>query len=674
MKNFLLFIFCLFGSSAAFGQTIFSDDFNDGDLVGWTNTADWTNPGTELKHGLSNIASSSYINANIGAQDLTTGDYTWEFCLRNGNWDPSSGNKFWTFLIANDNDLNGTPSGYAVGVNFTGSSDDLTLYEVTDNSPTAIITSSFDWSGSDDVCIRVTRGQTGAWELFYNDSGTGEVSGGTVNNTTHTTGDNFGLSFTFTSTRAGLLWMDDVNITKSSATPTILLSTISGNTNESGTQATFDVTLNIQPATNVVLDITSGDLSENTVSPATLTFTNLNYNVAQTITVTGVDDALLDGNQTTAITVAVDDAASDDSYDGLSETIDVINEDNEVHPLIINEVLADPDGTTGDANGDGVVNTSDDEFVELYNTGGTSLDISGFTLSDGFGVRHTFPASTIIPTGEPITIFGGGTPTGIAGIVQVASTGAVGMNNTGDDVIIRDGAGEIIVSISYGAAGGDDESLGRSPDFTGAFVQHSTITNNPVDFSPGSLNEGNILLPIELLRFEAKPTNLKSVNLQWQTTSEENNDYFSIEHSTDGTSFREIAIEAGNGTTDQVQNYSYLHQEVENGLHYYRLKQVDFDGKFEYTNIVTAKISRSGDDIFLTPNPSSNVILIQTKTAYQTDADFQILNMQGQVVLSSVLQEGDTDMELNIADFPVGIYYLQLFVDNDVMMKKIIKQ
>ena len=165
-----------------------------------------------------------------------------------------------------------------------------------------------------------------------------------------------------------------------------------------------------------------------------------------------------------------------------------------------------------------------------------------------------------------------------------------------------------------------------------------------------------------------------SINLTWQTASEQNNDYFSIEHSTDGTSFQEIATQAGNGTTELVQNYSFLHREVANGLHYYRLKQVDFDGKFEYTNIVTAKISHTNDEVILTPNPTSNVILIQTKTPYQRSADFQILNMQGQVVLSSVLQAGATELELNISDFPVGIYYLQLFVDNDVMMKKIIKQ
>lgn len=241
----------------------------------------------------------------------------------------------------------------------------------------------------------------------------------------------------------------------------------------------------------------------------------------------------------------------------------------------------------------------------------------------------------------------------------------------------------------------DFDGVGDGTTITDVFFQYSrsianpgseTILNLRISFT--KLNDGDediaiddikvtgelIPTPVTLTSFEAKLFETKSINLTWQTASEENNDYFSIEHSTDGNSFREIATQVGNGTTSLVQNYSFLHKDVENGLHYYRLKQVDFDGKYEYTNIVTAKVSHSNGDIFLTPNPTSNVILIQTKTPFERDADFQILNMQGQVVLSSVLQEGVTDLELNIADFPVGIYYLQLFVDNDVMMKKIIKQ
>src|SRR5262245_38769263 len=62
-------------------------------------------------------------------------------------------------------------------------------------------------------------------------------------------------------------------------------------------------------------------------------------------------------------------------------------------PVFINEILADPDG---DANGDGVVSGTQDEFVELVNVSGSFLDISGWTLSDASGVRHTFPPGSVV--------------------------------------------------------------------------------------------------------------------------------------------------------------------------------------------------------------------------------------------------------------------------------------
>ena len=181
-------------------------------------------------------------------------------------------------------------------------------------------------------------------------------------------------------------------------------------------------------------------------------------------------------------------------------------------------------------------------------------------------------------------------------------------------------------------------------------------------------------LPITLSSFEATPNDNKSVQINWATASEENNEYFSLEHSTDGINFREIDQQAGAGNSTETNIYSYTHKDVANGLHYYRLLQVDYDGAFEYSDIVTAQVRGDKGDVFVMPNPASNDILIQTKVPFTKDADFQILNMQGQVVLTNVLRKGTTELELNISDFPIGIYYLQLFAGNEVIMKKIIKQ
>src|SRR5205085_3966618 len=79
----------------------------------------------------------------------------------------------------------------------------------------------------------------------------------------------------------------------------------------------------------------------------------------------------------------------------------------------INEYLADPpDGIAGDANGDGVRDSSDDEFIEVVNRTNAPINVGGYALRDADAVRFTFPAGTIIPAGEAAVVFGGGHPAG----------------------------------------------------------------------------------------------------------------------------------------------------------------------------------------------------------------------------------------------------------------------
>ena len=158
--------------------------------------------------------------------------------------------------------------------------------------------------------------------------------------------------------------------------------------------------------------------------------------------------------------------------------------------LVINEILADPAGDlTGDANGDGTRDSGQDEFVEIVNNSDDDMDISGWTLADGYSVRHTFPAGTVVSARCAVVVFGGGTPTGAFGntVVQTASTGQLGLNNSGDTVTLNNGSTDQAVVV-YGAEGGYDQSLTRDPDITGSFVQHSTATGSEgALFSPGTM-------------------------------------------------------------------------------------------------------------------------------------------------------------------------------------------
>ena len=177
--------------------------------------------------------------------------------------------------------------------------------------------------------------------------------------------------------------------------------------------------------------------------------------------------------------------------------------------LIINEFQADPDsGPGGDANGDGGNgHFSEDEFVEIVNNSDLPINLTGWTFADNAAIRHEFPAGTILPPHCAIVIFGGGTPTGAFGnaLVQTASTGALSLNNSGDDLTLNNGLADV-VSYTYGSEAGNNQSLTRDPDLTGGtFVEHSTATDSGgALFSPGTKIDGTSfcdgIIPIPIIQ------------------------------------------------------------------------------------------------------------------------------------------------------------------------------
>ncbi|MBI1298387.1 hypothetical protein GC175_25920 [bacterium] len=158
---------------------------------------------------------------------------------------------------------------------------------------------------------------------------------------------------------------------------------------------------------------------------------------------------------------------------------------------IINEIHADPDGSLGDANGDGTISSDDDEFVEIVNATGVLVDVGGWTLADAVQVRYTFPTGTILAPGCAVVVFGGGTPSGDFGNSLVFTTGSLGLNNGGDTVILTSGD-SLMAAYTFGNEGGDNQSLVRWPDVTGGepLVKHLSTTAG-LRFSPGLRADGS---------------------------------------------------------------------------------------------------------------------------------------------------------------------------------------
>lgn len=160
--------------------------------------------------------------------------------------------------------------------------------------------------------------------------------------------------------------------------------------------------------------------------------------------------------------------------------------------VLINEIHADPHPEEGDANGDGIRHSDDDEFLEVVNTGVMSLDLSGWTISDAVKVRYVFPEGTLLKAGCLVVIFGGGEPEGKFGGSLVLAAGSLGLNNGGDSVFLHDEQGILQDQYIYDSEGGDDQSLTYDPDLSGArMVKHLEAGDvQGTRFSPGTRVDG----------------------------------------------------------------------------------------------------------------------------------------------------------------------------------------
>lgn len=201
------------------------------------------------------------------------------------------------------------------------------------------------------------------------------------------------------------------------------------------------------------------------------------------------------------------------------------------------------------------------------------------------------------------------------------------------------------------------------------------------EFGVGDEAEGDAL-PIELGYFNAKPWNENSVMLTWETYTEINNDYFTVEHSTDGENFTTIGKVQGAGNSVGVSQYEMLHENPAQGENYYRLKQTDFDGESEYFDIknIYIKANVGIDDIYVDrvgPNPFSSRLVLRYHTTDVRKMTVKMYNLSGAIVLfeEQTLQPGINSLAINgLSELSQGTYVLEIS-DNEKYKKavKIIK-
>lgn len=181
------------------------------------------------------------------------------------------------------------------------------------------------------------------------------------------------------------------------------------------------------------------------------------------------------------------------------------------------------------------------------------------------------------------------------------------------------------------------------------------------------------VLPVELINFTGSERETVNI-LEWKTASEINNDFFEVQRSTNGIDFETLEIIRGNGTVYTVSSYSFI-DEKPVPVGYYRLRQVDFDGEYELSNIVTVKRNLLKDDAKLFPSPVNDVLSINYQATADKKVTMSLVDMTGRVLISKLVDavEGNNEFNLDLMNLPSGAYITRLSSRTYNISQKIIK-
>ena len=187
-------------------------------------------------------------------------------------------------------------------------------------------------------------------------------------------------------------------------------------------------------------------------------------------------------------------------------------------------------------------------------------------------------------------------------------------------------------------------------------VQYISVSNISLTATAGCTP-----LPIELISFSGHCHN-REKGFNWSTASENNNDFFTLEHSRNGIEFFPVEVVEGAGNSTVVQDYSATIVETVHDFSYYRLKQTDTDGEYSYSDVIYVDCENEGDEsITVFPNPSNDFVVVDFSNDIQEgDYTLYVTDMVGKVVseeVISIAKGGNTI--LNINSFSNGYYFVQ---------------
>lgn len=333
-----------------------------------------------------------------------------------------------------------------------------------------------------------------------------------------------------------------------------------------------------------------------------------------------------------------------------------------------------------------------DDFIVLYNTGSTSVNLSTWSIQYA---SETGPSDPFIWSSQNLT---GTIAAGGYFLIKVTTSGTVGLDLPTPDATASFGGGMAntggklaLVSNQTALSGINPLPNANVSDFLGwgssatasetspapttglssntkSLRRNSTTdnNNNSTDFTVQNPTPFNTL-PISLLSFKPRLNDDQTVRVDWATAMEENSSHFVVERSQNTQDFIQIAQIDAAGDSQQLKNYLYTDLQPLAGINYYRLVQVDKDGRsqtYRPASVVVDKLS----ELRVYPNPAEGSFVVNAPS----EAKLSLQNLVGQAVPFSQQSIDSQQIMISATDAKEGIYILSVQTDAGTQQHKVV--
>lgn len=485
---------------------IFENNFESGNLTGFMDTAHWIVSNTDaisgnysLKHNLSDTSGTSRIRLQLPQFELKSGITRWQFILRNGDWDPTSSNRFRFWTMTNE----AISGGINMGLNYDETDDAICLYQTDSNLIITQLTSGFYWDPNNACAFEIRLKPNQTWQMLFDTtlSFNNLIEAGTFHSDFSSNPIFNALEFQFSSTRAGKLRMDNLLVSQINTGPFI----------EKMEPSNDSIVLWLSEPANPINALAPSTLRLSDDNNIEIPISSRSYNPGLH-TITLHIPNFQTGHYTLWVNHLTDTSGMWNEPQNLTFRFSNIPKTG---TLVLSEIFADPNPSLG---------LPEHDFLEFYNASTNEINLEGTTIL--IGTKNICLPKYYLPANQYLILCSETAFAEYAGFGRALSVfGSNDLPAGGARILVKNIKGELIEAAEYST------SLFTSETSEGGYSLEKrnltnpcagknnwTVSQNAIGGTPGSENsQSDINFPVNRI-ISALPNNTGQISLQLSST------------------------------------------------------------------------------------------------------------------------------------------------------------